>query len=142
MNSLLSILLRCAGTGLILLSILHIPIGRHLRWREDGANLTPANEAIFHVHTLFICLVLVIMGLPCLLDPAVFLESTRAGMWMAWSFSAFWCIRLYVQWFVYPASLWRGRHMETFMHGFFTLVWLSLTALFAACALFQNGLLR
>jgi hypothetical protein len=49
--------------------------------------------------------VLVLMGLPCLLDPVVFLEKSRAAKWTTWSFSAFWFTRLYVQWFVYEVDL-------------------------------------
>jgi len=135
----LPFLLRIAGTGLILLALVHIPIGRHLKWREDAARLTPVNASIFRVHTLFICLVLVMMGLPCVLDPLVFLEKSRAAKWMTWSFSAFWFTRLYVQWFVYEVDLWRGKRMETTVHWWFTLVWAALALLFATCGLHQAG---
>lgn len=138
-ESLLTILLRIAGAGLITLAIAHVFIGRHLRWREDAAQLTPVNRAVFHVHTLFICLVLVLMGLPCLLDAAVFLEPTRAGRWLSWSFAAFWGTRLFCQWFVYETALWRGKSFETFVHWLFTFLWFSLTALFAFCAAWQHG---
>lgn len=138
----LSALLRIAGAGLILLAIGHVPIGRHLGWREDSLKLSPANASIFHVHTFFICLVLVLMGLPCLLDPAVFLEPSRAGLWLSSSIGAFWLIRLYCQFFVYRADLWRGRKMETMMHIAFTFVWTALFLLFAACSLRQAGWLH
>ena len=65
MKDALTILLRVAGAGLILLAGLHLPIGRHLKWREEAARLSPVNASIFHVHTFFICFVLVMMGLPC-----------------------------------------------------------------------------
>ena len=139
MIELLTIALRVAGAGLLLLAVLHVPIGRHLQWREDAARLTPVNASIFHVHAFFICLILVIMGLPCLLDPRVFLEPTRAGAWLSWSFAAFWAIRLYCQWFVYEADLWRNKRLETALHGWFTFVWAALTALFTACGLLQAG---
>lgn len=135
----LATLLRVAGAGLILLAVMHVPIGRHLKWREDAARLTPVNESIFHVHAFFICLVLVMMALPCVFDPRVFLEKSRGGAWLAWSFAAFWAIRLYFQWFVYRIDLWRGKRMETLMHGWFTLVWTALTSLFAACGCVQAG---
>lgn len=137
----LPLLLRIAGAGLILLSALHVPIGRHLRWRDDSARLSPVNAAIFRVHALFICVVLIIMGLPCLFDPGVFLERTRAGAWLSWSFAGFWAIRLYCQWFVYGRELWRNKRFETAMHFCFTGIWLGLTALFAACGLRQAGCL-
>lgn len=136
---LLTMLLRTAGVGLIGLAIAHVFIGRHLRWREDAERLTPVNREVFHVHTLFICLVLVLMGLPCLLDPVVFLDASRAGRWLAWSCAAFWGARLYCQWFVYETALWRGKPFETFIHWLFSLIWFALTALFALCAGWQHG---
>lgn len=142
MTDLLAILLRIAGAGLLLLAVLHIPIGRQLGWREDCKRLTPANEAVFHVHTFFICLTVVIMGLPCLLEPAVFLVPSRAGAWISWSFAAFWGCRLYFQWFVYPAVLWRGKRLETGVHLIFTMIWLALTAVFTACGSVQAGWLE
>lgn len=138
----LSLLLRVAGTGLILLACLHVPIGRHLKWREDAARLSAVNTAIFRVHTFFICVVLVMMGLPCLLEPSVLLEKSRAGAWMAWSFAAFWTVRLFFQWFVFPWELWRGKRMETIVHGCFTILWTSLAALFSVCGAWQAGWLR
>ena len=138
----LTILLRVAGVGLILLAGLHVPIGRHLKWREEALRLSPINASIFRVHTFFICFVLVMMGLPCLVEPSVFLESSRAGAWLAWSFSVFWAIRLFFQWFVYPRELWRGKKMETIAHAWLTVVWLSLAALFAACGAWQAAWLR
>lgn len=131
--------LRCAGAGLILLSILHLPIGRHLKWREDAARLSPVNADVFRVHTFFICVVLVMMGLPCLVDPGIFLERTRAGAWLSWSFAGFWALRLYCQWFVYGRDLWRGKAFETAMHWCFTLIWVCLMTLFALCGLRQSG---
>lgn len=79
------------------------------------------------------------MGLPCLLEPEVFLERTRASAWLAWSFAGFWAIRLYAQWFIFPSELWRGRRLETAIHYGFTGLWLALTATFAACGLWQRG---
>ncbi len=139
MSDLLTILLRAAGAGLLLLAILHIPISRQLKWKEEGARMSPANTAIFHVHAIFICIVLLMMATPCLLEPSVFLTSTRAGLWMSWSYAVFWAIRLYFQWFVYGKELRQGKRFETILHWWFTLVWTSLSALFAACALFQQG---
>lgn len=135
----LTLLLRIAGAGLIMLAIVHIPMGRQLRWREDALRMSPANASIFHVHTFFICVVLVMMGLPSLLEPSVFLTSSRAGGWLTWSIAGFWAIRLYFQWFVYHADLWRGKRLETSLHVGFTVIWAALAALYAACGLWQCG---
>ncbi len=138
----LTILLRIAGVGLILLAGLHVPMGNHLKWRAETARLSPANQSIFHGHTFFICLGLVMMGLPCLLEPSIFLVNSRAGTWLAWLLSAFWAIRLFYQWFVYPWSLWRGKTIETVAHFWFTVIWFSLAALFAICGMWQSGWLH
>jgi hypothetical protein len=142
MNGPLTFLLRIAGAGLILLAALHVPIGRHLKWNEDIRQLSLINASIFRVHTFFICFMLVMMGLPCLLNPWVFLEGSVASGWIAWSFSAFWLTRLFVQWFVYPTKLWRGKKFETVIHAFFSIFWLFLTVVFAACAISQKPWLR
>ncbi|MCU0633415.1 MAG: hypothetical protein MUE41_00975 [Gemmatimonadaceae bacterium] len=142
MTAVLSVALRVAGAGLLLLAIAHVPIARQLRWREEAARLSAANAAIFHVHTLFICAMLVLMGLPALLAPELFIVPSRAGAWLAWSFAAMWGLRLYVQWFVFPQHLWRGKAFETAMHLLFTVIWSGLTALFVVCGLVQAGRLQ
>src|SRR5439155_25528463 len=68
---------------------------------------------------------------------SVFLESSRAGAWLTWSFSVFWTIRLFFQWFVYPRELWRGKKMETIAHAWLSVLWLSLAVLFAVCGVCQ-----
>jgi hypothetical protein len=136
---LLPVILRIAGAGLIALTVLHIPIGRHLNWREDIARLTPVNASIFHVHNFFICLVLVLMGLPCVLDLHTFLEKSRTAAWVSWSLATFWAVGLYFQWFVYRADRWRGKRRETAVHWWFTFVWLGLTTLFGICRAVQMG---
>lgn len=139
MNATLEILLRIAGAGLVLLAFLHIPIGRKLRWREDARKLNPENEQIFHVHTFFICLTVVLMALPCLVSPSIFLVRTQAGQWITASIALFWIVRLYFQFFVYRSDLWRGKRLETFVHGWFVLIWLALGLLFGACFMVQRG---
>lgn len=135
----LAILLRVAGAGLILLAVLHIPISRHLRWREESARMSLTSASVFRVHTFFICVVLVLMGLPALMAPQIFLERSSAGAWLTWSMAFFWGLRLLVQFFVYPSELWRGKRFETAMHVWFSLVWMSLAVVFALCGLVQLG---
>lgn len=139
MTAYLTILLRMAGIGLILLALIHVPIGKRLKWKEQGALLSPENEAVFHVHTFFICCTLVIMGLPACLAPEVFLEKSGMARWMAWSFSGFWLVRLYCQWFVYRPGLWQGKRLETSIHYLFTGLWLALATVFGLCGAVQNG---
>jgi hypothetical protein len=135
----LLVLLRVAGVGLLVLAASHVPIARYLRWKEEASRLSPANEAVFHVHTLFICVVLLLMGVPALVAPQLFVERSLAGLWLTWLLALFWALRLIVQWFVFPSALWRGKRLETAMHVLFSITWIALTALFAACGLVQSG---
>lgn len=135
----LPLLLRITGAGLILLAVLHVPISRKLMWREQAARMSDENAAVFHVHAFFICVVLVMMGLPALIDPAVFLEKSRTAAWASWSLCGFWLLRLYCQWFVYGSNLWRGKRLETFVHFWFTGVWLALVLVFGGCGAWQVG---
>jgi hypothetical protein len=139
MNTLLTILLRVAGAGLIGLALLHLPLARRLAWRDEAARMSPLNAAVFHVHTFFICFVLVATGLPALIEPAVFLERSRAALWGTVSLCLFWTIRLVFQWTVYSPSWWKGLAFEAAMHRLFTVVWLFLVLLFGACAAVQLG---
>ena len=139
MIDLITILLRVSGAGLILLALLHVPIARRLNWREEAARMSELNQAVFHVHAFFIVLLLLIMGLPALLQPAVFIEPTAAGRWICWSLTIFWALRFIAQWTVYKPAWWKGKTFETTMHWFFSFVWLLLTALFGACAALQEG---
>jgi hypothetical protein len=137
MNEILSLLLRVAGAGLILLAFAHIPIGKILKWKEDGRKLSPVNEQVFHVHTLFLCLIIFLMGLPCLLAPSILLEKSPAGLWVTGSFAVFWAARMYSQFFIYRSDLWRGKRLETFVHFLFAIIWISLAFLFGLCAAIQ-----
>jgi hypothetical protein len=142
MNSTLVILLRIAGALLLLLAAMHGPIGRSLKWCEECLLMSPVNAAIFRVHAFFICLMLVLMALPCLVDPQAFLERNRAGGWLAWMFAAFWTARLFVQWFVFPRTLWLGKRFETRIHFLFTAIWIFLAALFITCGARQATWIR
>ena len=138
----LAILLRLCGAGLIVLGLLHLPIARHLKWREDAARMSELNATVFHVHTFFLVLVLLMMGLPALVDPLTFLEPSRAAKWGCWSLVVFWTLRLIFQWTVYKPAWWKGKRFETRMHWFFSFVWLLLVALFGACAAVQQGWIK
>jgi len=65
------------------------------------------------------------------------ITRSRAAAWASCSICGFWLLRLYCQWFVYQPRLWRGKPLETFMHYWFTLVWIFLVAVFGACAAVQ-----
>ncbi len=141
MIEILTVLLRLAGCGLVLLALVHVQIARKLKWKEEALRMSPENGQIFLVHAFFLCLSLALMGLPCVFAPEIFLEKSRAGLWLSSSLAAFWTARLYCQFFVYKGELWRGKSLETRLHWLFSIVRLGLAAVFGTCALLQAGLI-
>jgi hypothetical protein len=124
--------LRIAGALQIALALLHIVISRQLNWRDELARLSLVNRQIFHVHTLFICVVLVLIGTLSLLAPDALLEPTQLTRLVLLGIAGFWALRLYCQWFVFDRTLWRGRRFETVAHLLATLLWSYLTAVYAS----------
>ncbi|WP_035612359.1 hypothetical protein [Haloferula sp. BvORR071] len=134
--------LRLIGACLIAQSFSHIHLYRRLKWTEEAAKMTPFSAAVFHVHIFFVCLVLVMMGLPMMIDPGLLLEKTKAGAWAAWMLCAFWATRLYCQCFTYDPSWWKGQKFEMAMHRLFTVIWAILTIIFGLCGAIQTGWLK
>lgn len=122
--------LRLVGLSLLILAFAHLDFSKRFRWREELARISLLNRQIFYVHSFFICLVLVQMGLLCLLAPQTLLEHTALGLYVAFAFTSFWLIRLWSQWFVYDWRLWSGKRFETSMHVAFTLLWSYYVAVF------------
>ena len=122
--------LRIAGALQIALALAHLAFPRRFRWAEELARLSPLNRQMFHVHTLFIGVVLVMIGGLSLLAPGALLEPTALSRLVLVGFAGFWGLRLYCQWFVYDSRLWRGNRFNTIVHGAFTLLWTYLTAVY------------
>ena len=122
--------LRLAGALQIILALLHLAFPRRIHWKEELARLSPLNRQIFHVHTFFVCVVLVMIGALSLLAPETLLEPSRLSRLVLGGFATFWGLRLFCQWFVYDAALWRGQAFNTTMHVLCSLLWLYLTVVY------------
>jgi len=119
--------LQFTGAGLIALGLLHFVFPRRFNWSEELARLSPINKQIFLVHTLFIMVVLALMGGVLLFAPEALLERSRLAAWVTAGFTIFWGLRLVIQWFGYSRELWWGKPLETTIHLLFTLAWSWLT---------------
>ena len=122
--------LRIAGALQIALALAHLLFPRRFKWAEELSRLSPLNRQMFHVHTLFICVVLLMIGALSLLAPTALLEPSELSRLVLLGFASFWALRLYCQWFVYDHALWRGRLFETVVHALCTLLWLYLTVVY------------
>jgi hypothetical protein len=130
-------LLRIAGLLLLGLAASHALFPKRLGWKEDLARLTPLNRQIFLVHTFFIVLVVTMMGVVSLAFADLLVTPSPLARLVLAGLALFWAARLFVQWFVYDASLWRGDRFNTMVHVVFSVLWTYLTAVYGAALWIQ-----
>ncbi len=122
-------LFEICGLGLVGLSLMHAGFPRYFGWKTELAGLSPINREMMKVHTLFIALTVLLMGLLCL-SSATLLMDTVLGRRVSLGLGLFWGLRLGIQIFGYSSSLWRGKRFETAVHILFTVFWSMLTFTF------------
>lgn len=126
--------LEITGIALILLGLVHIIFPRYFHWKTELQALSLVNRQMMEVHTFFIALVVVLMGLLCLTS-ARELTGTPLGKKISLGLCFFWTCRLVIQFFGYSAKLWKGKRFETWVHITFSCFWLYLCILFLLAGL-------
>ena len=123
--------LKIIGVLLIGLALSHAFFPRHFRWKEELVSLSLLTRQIMYVHTLFIALVVFLMGLLCVTS-ADQLTGTMLGKRVSLGMGVFWITRLLVQFFGYSSELWKGKRFETGVHIVFSALWIYFSAIFVA----------
>jgi hypothetical protein len=123
--------LKIIGVLQIGLALLHAFFPRHFRWKEELGSLSILSRQIMYVHTLFIALIILLMGVLCLTSTDELL-STTLGKRVSLGLGLFWVTRLMVQFFGYSSELWRGKAFETTIHILFSVLWLYQSVTFIA----------
>lgn len=121
--------LKIIGFLLIGLAFLHAIFPKYFNWKHELQPLSLINRQLMYVHTFFIALVVLGMGV-MLIAATEDVTGTRLGQSLMLSFGIFWGIRLVFQFFVYSPQLWRGKPFETAVHVIFSLLWTYFTAVF------------
>jgi hypothetical protein len=114
--------LNIAGALLIVLSLLHIIFPMYFKWKVELSGLSHINREMMYVHTFFIALTVMLMGVLCLTS-ANEITGTLLGRKIAFGFGIFWIVRLVIQFFGYSSILWRGKKLETAVHVLFSILW-------------------
>ena len=122
-----------AGGLMIALAAIHASFPRKFDWKSEFSTVGLMNRQMMYVHTFFIALTLVLMGLLCL-TTAHDLVTTSLGRRVLAGFAIFWFARLVIQFFGYSSELWRGKRFETVVHIVFSLIWIYFTAIFGIAA--------
>jgi hypothetical protein len=121
--------LNIIGFILITLGLIHVFFPRYFNWANELSNVSLINRQMIYVHTFFIALMLLLMGLLCLISSED-LVKTKLGGRLALGLAIFWASRLFVQFFVYSSKLWKGKTFETAIHILFSLLWMYLSVVF------------
>lgn len=121
------------GFSMIALALAHAGFPRRFAWRHQLARLNLINRQMMKVHSFFIALTVLLMGILCLTSQNE-LIGTDLGRKVALGLGVFWAARLLVQLFGYSPRLWRGKKLETALHFLLTGLWLWFSAVFLAIA--------
>ena len=121
--------LKIIGIVFILLAFLHLGFPRRFRWKGELSLVSDINKEMMYIHTLFIALMILLMGLLCLTS-SVELTTTTFGKKISLGLGIFWGTRLFIQFFGYSSSLWRGKTFETIVHIMFAGLWLYVSGVF------------
>ena len=126
--------LKIIGYLLIVLALVHIIFPKYFKWGKELSALSLINRQMMTVHTFFIALTVLLMGLLCVTSTNELIE-TNLGKRISLGIGIFWTIRLFIQFFGYSSKLWKGKTFETSVHIVFTLLWTYLSFIFWIIAL-------
>jgi hypothetical protein len=126
--------LKVIGALLAFLSVLHVFIPGYLDWKRDLKPLSLMNRQMMQTHTIFIAITVFGIGLLCLTSAAEII-ATPLGRKIALGLAVFWVLRLFFQFFVYSAELWKGKPFETFIHIMAVCFWIYMTVVFGVVGL-------
>ena len=129
--------LRTVGVLLLAIAALGVYVHRYFGWGAEIQRLTLLTRQVFVIHSAFVTVVLVMLGLllachaPALLAPGPLPRALLVGLLVMWS------ARMLAQWFFYDPRLWRGNRLHTFMHVLFSAIYLYFVATLAAALFVQ-----
>jgi hypothetical protein len=129
----MELLLKISGVLSIGLALLHAFFPRHFKWREELAGITLLTRQIHYIHTFFIALTVLLLGLLSLTCSAELLH-TSLGRKVSLGIFIFWLCRLVLQFFGYSSSHWKGKSFETVVHFLFSALWLFFTVIYGLAA--------
>jgi len=121
--------LKIIGILLVILSAIHIVFPKYFNWKIELNSLSLINRQLMYIHSFFIAFAVFLIGILCLTSAAE-LTNTSLGKKISLGLGIFWSVRLFIQFFGYSSKLWKGKAFETFIHIFFSVLWIYLSAIF------------
>lgn len=125
----LEVQLKIIGGLLSILAFAHLFFPKYFLWKKELRHLSLINRQMMQVHTFFIALTVLLMGVLCFTSSHELL-TTVLGRRISLGLAIFWGIRLGIQFFGYSADLWKGKTFETTVHIIFSIFWGYFTTVF------------
>jgi len=125
----MEIQIKIIGICLIVLGLAHIIFPKKFNWKQELSSLSTINREMMVVHTFFIALLLVLVGLLCVTSSTT-LVNTPLGKRISLGLGIFWLARLGAQFFGYSTKTWKGKSFETLAHVLFSVFWTYLGVIF------------
>jgi hypothetical protein len=121
--------LQIIGYLFILLAFIHVVFPKKFEWKKECGSLSLINRQMMYIHTFFIALVVLLMGILCISSYSDLIE-TPLGQKISLGFFIFWVIRFFIQFFGYSSELWKGKKFETMVHVVFSIFWAYVSVVF------------
>ena len=102
---------------LVVLALVHVIFPRYFDWKIQLGGLSLINRQMMYVHTFFIALVVLLMGVLCVTSASE-LVNTPLGQKVCTGLFVFWFARLIIQFFGYSSELWKGKPFELQLKSF------------------------
>jgi hypothetical protein len=122
--------LRLAGSMIVALGIAHAFLPAALDWSRGLATLSLLDRQIAYVHSAYIGLTCVLLGLLPLALPDALVRGDALATAVLIGLTGFWGSRLVVQLCVYDTRHWRGDRLRTAAHLGLVPLWTYETAVY------------
>ena len=131
----LTLLLQVAAIVQLIVASLNLGLTRLLGWKHELERMPPLMSQVFHVHSWFISLTLVIFAvLTWRFASEMAAGDSDVATWLAGAIGTFWGVRTLFQVFYYSPSHWRSRRGPTVVHVVLLLVYGSMSAVYLLAA--------
>ena len=122
-----------SGYVMIFLAVVHGAFPRRFNWEKEFSTVSLINRQMMYVHTLFIALIVLLMGILCISSSKDLIE-TVLGKRICMGLAIFWITRLIIQFVGYSSELWKGKTFETGIHIVFIFLWTYFSFVFGIIA--------
>jgi hypothetical protein len=135
----LATLLQIAGLSMICLAAIHPLLAKLFNWSTDLGKLTQINRQIFIVHTIFLVIGILMLGIVCVFYSGALIAKSTLALVANASFTMCWLSRLICQFFIFTRDMTGNVKLDNVLWFTSTLLWIYYTGLFGALFLYQLG---